>query len=268
MDKKFKNVTWSKPSAEQVESRTGSENRVLLDTVQQFETMQSTNMERMAEVIESDPALKAQMEQARRDEHLQKFGSLDFSQLEERVSDTFSHTSGKTRGVVHRYPTMRDSLPRDGRIKADGNLRRRLIQCDTHLGDTKIMDLSDDATLTAQVAEFNRAATKQLTEMLGVKGDILTESGDGQSAPEKHLSYIDEAPFIPNHLPQNYLQSEKGSGCPVGPLGSCGRALRIDANKGWRRIDTSRDRAATSASARKKLRSKTRAQKKARRKQR
>lgn len=233
----------------------------------EFDRQQQKSLERLVQMIESDPVLRAQHEAARRYDHEQKFGSLDFSKLEDRVmanavmgrmssprssieelSDTFEHSSGVVRGVVQRYPRMSDNLPRDGRIKVDVIPGKRMLQTDIHLGDVKTEDLS----LAMAAVAFGLSG-----EQLGV----IPAPGGGQFVePETQLSYIDEAPFIPNHLPQHYLQSDKG------PVPACGRALRIAPKDSW--SAERRDRAATSAPARKKLRARTRAQKKARRKQR
>lgn len=230
-----------------------------------FDRQQQESLERLAHMIESDPVLRAQHEAARRYEHSQKFGSLDFSRLEDRVmanavmgrmssthsnteevSPTFRHTSGVVRGVVQRYPRMPDNLPRDARIKVDVAPGKRMLQTDIHLGDVKTDDLSMAMIATA----FGLSG-----EQLGV---IPAESGGGQSTPE--------------HLPLHYLHSDKGpivdfktTGDPIGPQ-STGRALRVRRDSAW--SAERRDRAATSTSDRKKLRAKTRAQKKARRKQR
>lgn len=256
------------PTDAQVQQVADHEDRIFLDSLCEFENMQRRNMERFAEMVESDPKLRFQMEQARRHGHEQKFGSLDFSKLEdrvmanavlgrmssqhnnieERVSDTFEHSSGVVRGIVQRYPRMSDNLPRDGRIKVDEIPGKRMLQTDIHLGDVKTEDLS----LAMAAVAFGLSG-----EQLG----IIPAPGDSQFVePETQLSYIDEAPFIPNHLPQHYLQSDKG------PTQALGRALRIAPKDSW--SPERRDRAATSAPARKKLRARTRAQKKARRKQR
>ena len=230
-----------------------------------FDRQQQKSLERLAQMIESDPKLRAQHEAARRHEHLQKFGNLDFSKLEDRVManavmgrmsspsnnneepfGTFEHSSGIVRGVVQRYPRMSDNLPRDGRIKVDVAPGKRIMQTDIYAGDVKTEDLGD--ALAAMAYGLSG-------EQLGV---IPAESGGGQSTPE--------------HLPLHYLQSERGpivdfktTGDPKGPQSS-GRALRVRRDSTW--SAERRDRAATSASDRKKLRAKTRAQKKARRKQR
>lgn len=230
-----------------------------------FDRQQQKSLERLAQMIESDPKLRAQHEAARRHEHLQKFGNLDFSKLEDRVmanavmgsmssprsnieelSGTLEHSSGVVRGVVQRFPRMSDNLPRDGRIKVDVAPGKRMLQTDIHLGDVRTDDLSMAMIATA----FGLSG-----EQLGV---IPAESGGGQSTPE--------------HLPLHYLHSERGpivdfktTGDPKGPQAS-GRALRVRRDSCW--SAERRDRAATSASDRKKLRAKTRAQKKARRKQR
>jgi len=214
----------------------------------EFDRQQQKSLERLVQMIESDPVLRAQHEEARRHEHQQKFGDMDFSKLEERVAGTFEHSSGVVRGVVQRYPRMSDNLPRDGRIKVDVIPGKRMLQTDIHLGDVKTEDLS----LAMAAVAFGLSG-----EQLGV----IPAPGGGQFVePETQLSYIDEAPFIPNHLPQHYLQSD------TGPVPACGRALRIVPKDSW--SAERRDRAATSAPARKKLRARTRAQKKARRKQR
>lgn len=214
----------------------------------EFDRQQQKSLERLVQMIESDPVLRAQHEAARRHEHQQKFGDMDFSKLEERVAGTFEHSSGVVRGVVQRYPRMSDNLPRDGRIKVDVIPGKRMLQTDIHLGDVKTEDLS----LAMAAVAFGLSG-----EQLGV----IPAPGGGQFVePETQLSYIDEAPFTPNHLPQHYLQSD------TGPVPACGRALRIAPKDSW--SAERRDRAATSAHARKKLRARTRAQKKARRKQR
>ncbi|AXG67079.1 hypothetical protein HOU09_gp035 [Dickeya phage vB_DsoM_AD1] len=230
-----------------------------------FDRQQQKSLERLAQMIESDPKLRAQHEAARRHEHLQKFGSLDFSKLEDRVManavmgsmssprsnieepfGTFEHSSGIVRGVVQRYPRMSDNLPRDGRIKVDVAPGKRVMQTDIYAGNVKTEDLGD------ALAAFAYGLSG---EQLGV---IPAESGGGQSTPE--------------HLPLHYLHSERGpivdfktTGDPKGPQ-PIGRALRVRRDSVW--SAGRRDRAATSASDRKKLRAKTRAQKKARRKQR
>lgn len=242
----------SKPTDGQVQQVADHEDRIFMDSLREFDRMQQRSMQRLAEMIESDPKLRALHEAARRYDHEQKFGHMDFSKLEERVSDTFDHTSGVVRGVVQRYPRMSDNLPRDGRIKVDVAPGKRMVQTDVHLGDATTEDLS----MAMVTAAFGLSG-----EQLGV---IPAESGGGQSVPEKRLSYIDEAAYMPQHLPVRFLQSEKGpSGCPVGPSG---RALRVSQKDSW--SAERRDRAATPAHVRKKLRDKTRAQKKARRKQR
>lgn len=263
------------PTDAQVQQVANQEDRIFLDSLHEFENMQRRSMERFAEMVESDPKLRAQMEQARRHGHEQKFGSLDFSKLEDRVmanaimgrmssprsniehiSPTFRHTSGKTRGVVYSRPIMADNLPRDGRIKVDVAPGKRVLQTDVHLGDFKTEDLS-----MVMIASAYGLSGEQL-------GVIPAESGGGQSVPDKHLDYIDEAPFVPQHLPQHYLQTANGPVCPVGPSPS-GRELRVEYKAlGGKWSAERRDRAATSASVRKKLRDRTRAQKKARRKQR
>ena len=247
-----------------------------------FDRQQHESLERLVQMIESDPVLRAQHEAARRHDHEQKFGSLDFSKLEDRVmanavmgrmssprsniehvSRTLRHTSGVTRGVVQRYPRMSDNLPRDGRIKVDVAPGKRIMQTDIHLGDVKTDDLS-----TAMIASAFGLSGEQL-------GVIPAESGGGQSVltTDNQLSYIDEAAYLPDHLPVRFLRSEKGpivdfktSGDPKGPQQPTGRVLRVRRDSDW--SAERRDRAATSASDRKKLRAKTRAQKKARRKQR
>lgn len=260
------------PTDEQVQQVADHEDRIFLDSLREFENMQRRSMERFAQMVESDPKLRAQMEQARRHGHEQKFGSLDFSKLEDRVmanavmgrmssprsniehiSPTFCHTSGKTRGVVQRRPLAADNLPRDGRIKVDVAPGKRFLQTDIHLGDSKTEDLS-----MAMVAAAYGLSSEQLDVIPAV-------SGGGQSVPDPRLSYIDEAPFVPNHMAQHYLQTAKGPVCPVGPSPS-GRALRVEKLQGW--SASRRDRAATPARVRKKLRDRTRAQKQARRKQR
>ena len=231
-----------------------------------FDSQQQKSLERLAQMIESDPVLRAQHEAARRYDHEQKFGSLDFSKLEDRVmanavmgrmssprsniehvSRTLRHTSGVTRGVVQRYPRMSDNLPRDGRIKVDVAPGKRMLQTDIHLGDVK----TDDLSLAMIATAFGLSG-----EQLGV---IPAESGGGQSVPEKHL-------------PLHYLQSETGpivdfkTGDPRGPQPTTVHVSYEATGGKW--SAERRDRAATSASDRKKLRAKTRAQKKARRKQR
>lgn len=236
------------------------------DAFRAFDRQQQKSLERLVQMIESDPVLRAQHEAARRYDHEQKFGSLDFSKLEDRVmanavmgrmsspsssieelSDTFEHSSGVVRGAVQRYPRMSDNLPRDGRIKVDVAPGKRMLQTDIHLGDVK----TDDLSMAMITAAFGLSG-----EQLGV---IPAESGGGQSVPEKHL-------------PLHYLQSETGpivdfkTGDPKGPQQPTGRVLRVRRDSDW--SAERRDRAATSAPARKKLRARTRAQKKARRKQR
>lgn len=203
----------SKPTDEQVQQVADHEDRIFVDSMREFDRMQQRNMQRLVEKLESDPVLRAQMETSRRYDHEQKFGSLDFSKLEdramanavmgrmsspgsnieERVDDTFDHTSGVVRGVVQRYPRMSDNLPRDGRIKVDVAPGKRVMQTDVHIGDVKTDDLS----------------MAMIASAYGLSGEQL-----------------------------GAIPAER------------------------------RDRAATSAPVRKKLRAKTRAQKKARRKQR
>lgn len=237
----------------------------------EFNEMHQRNMQRLTDMVESDPKLRAKLEATQRNELRSKFPHMDLSSLEaivarthtgrarsdrsniEHVSPTFRHTSGKTRGVIQRVPFMADNIPRDGRIKVDVAPGKRVLQTDIHLGDSKTEDLS-----MAMVA----AAYGLSGEQLGV---IPAVSGGGQSVPDPRLSYIDEAPFVPNHMAQHYLQTAKGPVCPVGPSPS-GRALRVEKLQGW--SAARRDRAATSAPVRKKLRDRTRAQKQARRKQR
>lgn len=240
----------------------------------EFDAMHQRNMQRLTEMIDSDPKLRAQLEATQRNELRSKFPHMDLSSLEvlaakshtgrvrsarsniEHVSPTFRHTSGKTRGVVYSRPIMADNLPRDGRIKVDVAPGKRVLQTDVHLGDFKTEDLS-----MAMIASAYGLSGEQL-------GVIPAESGGGQSVPSKHLDYIDEAPFAPQHLPQHYLQTAKGPVCPVGPSSS-GRELRVEYKAlGGKWPASRRDRAATSAPVRKKLRDRTRAQKKARRKQR
>lgn len=225
-----------------------------------FDRQQQKSLERLAQMIESDPKLRAQHEAARRHEHLQKFGNLDFSKLEDRVmanavmgsmssprsnieelSGTLEHSSGVVRGVVQRFPRMSDNLPRDGRIKVDVAPGKRMLQTDIHLGDVRTDDLSMAMIATA----FGLSG-----EQLGV---IPAESGGGQSTPE--------------HLPLHYLQSEKGPDY-VTVDAKTGQTVHIQYKAGGGWSAERRDRAATSTSDRKKLRAKTRAQKKARRKQR
>ena len=263
------------PTDAQVQQVAVQEDRIFLDSLREFENMQRRSMERFAEMVESDPKLRAQMEQARRHGHEQKFGSLDFSKLEDRVmanaimgrmssprsniehiSPTFRHTSGKIHGVVQSRPIAADNLPRDGRIKVDAAPGKRMIQTDIHMGDVRTCDLGDAIAAVAYGLSG---------EQLGV---IPAESCGGQSVPDKHLDYIDEAPFVPNHLPQHYIQTAKGPVCPIGPSPS-GRELRVEYTaQGGKWSAERRDRAATSATERKKLRARTRAQKKARRKHR
>ncbi|QZE57246.1 hypothetical protein MPK71_gp037 [Erwinia phage pEa_SNUABM_1] len=238
---------WSKPNDAQVKEVADQEDRIFLDSLQEFEEMQRRNMQRFARMVESDPKLRAQMEQARRHDHRQKFGPMDFSKIEARVADTFAHSSGVVRGVVQRYPRMSDNLPRDVLIKADVAPGKRMLQTDIHLGDVKTDDLSM-AMITAAFALSG--------EQLGV----IPAPGGGQFVEPE------------THLPLHYLHSDTGpivdfktSGDPKGPQPT-GRALRVSRGSDW--SAERRDRAATSASDRKKLRAKTRAQKKARRKQR
>lgn len=262
----------ARPSDDQVRSITDQEDRVFLDTLREFENMRRRNLDRLAEMIASDPKLRAKLEATQRNKFQPK---LDLSSLEEiasrthtgrvtssrsnieHVSPTLRHTSGVVRGVVQRYPRMSDNLPRDGRIKVDVAPGKRIMQTDIHLGDVKTDDLS----------------MAMITSAFGLSGEQLGAiPAEPVLETENQLSYIDEAPFIPNHLPQHYLYSEKGpivdfktSGDPQGPQ-QTGRALRVSRDSDW--SAERRDRAATSASDRKKLRAKTRAQKKARRKQR
>lgn len=254
----------SKPTDEQVQQVAEHEDRIFMDSMREFDKMQQRNMQRLLEKLESDPKLRAQHEAACRYDHEQKFGHMDFSKLEERVSGTFEHSSGIVRGVVHRYPRMSDNLPRDGRIKIDAAPGKRMLQTDIHCGNVETSDLSE-ALLQTMVHSFGlRPEQMQAQEQL--KED------------EHILPFVDEAPFIHNatHMPLTYMESKTGPrGCPTGPVGTSGRALRIDPSKGLGRIEgcsmwsaEDRDRAATPASVRKKLRAKTRAQKKARRKQR
>lgn len=219
--------------------------------------MQQRNMDRFASLLDSDPKLKAQYDAARRHDYEQKSGHMDFSKLEERVSGTFEHSSGVVRGVVHRYPRMSDNLPRDGRIKIDAAPGKRMLQTDIHCGDVRTTDLSE-AFLQTMVHSFGlRPEQMQAQEQMQEDGHILP--------------LVDEAPFLHNatHMPLAYMESK------TGPVGTSGRALRIDPSNGLGCIEgcsmwsaERRDRAATPASVRKKLRAKTRAQKKARRKQR
>ncbi|QZE56574.1 hypothetical protein pEaSNUABM20_00038 [Erwinia phage pEa_SNUABM_20] len=256
------------PSDDQVRQVLDQEDRIFVDAMREIENARRRNLDRLAEMIASDPKLRAKLEATQRNKFQPK---LDLSSLEEiaarthtgrvrsdrsnieHVSPTFRHTSGKTRGVIQRVPFMADNIPRDGHIKVDVAPGKRVLQTDIHLGDAKTEDLS-----MAMVA----AAYGLSGEQLGV---IPAVSGGGQSVPDPRLSYIDEAPFVPNHMAQHYLQTAKGPVCPVGPSPS-GRALRVEKLQGW--SATRRDRAATSAPVRKKLRDRTRAQKQARRKQR
>lgn len=212
------------------------------EAFREFDRQQQKSLERLVQMIESDPVLRAQHEAAWR--HEQKFGSLDFSKLEDRVmanavmgrmssprsniehiSPTFRHTSGKTRGVVHRRPFAADNLPRDGRIKVDPAPGKRMIQTDIHMGDVRTCDLGDAIAAVAY----------------GLSGEQLG--------------------VIP-------AESAKGPVCPVGPSPS-GRELRVEYTaQGGKWSAERRDRAATSAPERKKLRARTRAQRKARRKHR
>lgn len=235
-----------------------------------FDQQQQKSLERLVQMIESDPVLRAQHEAARRSEHLAKFGDLDLSALEKRtvtgrtttsgdtiehISPTFRHTSGKTRGVVYSRPIMADNLPRDGRIKVDKMLGERMLQTDVHMGDVQTSDLSEALLQTMAYSFELRPEQKQVAEEI----------------KDRQITIVDEAAFIPNtvHLPQHYLQSEKGPECLVGPTDPCGRELRVEYKaQGGKWSAERRDRAATSASDRKKLRAKTRAQKKARRKHR
>lgn len=209
-----------------------------------FDRQQQKSLERLVQMIESDPVLRTQHEAARRYDHEQKFGSLDFSKLEDRVmanavmgrmssprsniehiSPTLRHTSGKTRGVVQRRLFAADNLPRDGRIKVDPAPGKRMIQTDTHMGDVRTCDLGDAIAAVAY----------------GLSGEQLG--------------------VIPS-------ESAKGPVCPVGPSPS-GRELRVEYTaQGGKWSAERRDRAATSAPERKKLRARTRAQRKARRKHR
>lgn len=257
------------PTDAQVQQVADQEDRIFLDSLREFENMRRRNLDRLVEMIASDPKLRAQLEATQRNKFQPK---LDLSSLEaiaarrthtgrmtssrsniEHVSPTLRRMSGATRGVVQRYPRMSDNLPRDGLIKVDVAPGKRIMQTDIHLGDVK----TDDLSMAMVTAAFGLSG-----EQLGV---IPAVSGGGQSVPEKHLSYIDEAAFIPNtvHLPQYFLESKTG---PRGPAEPTGRALRVGSGSDW--SAERRDRAATSASDRKKLRAKTRAQKKARRKQR
>lgn len=214
----------------------------------EFDRQQQKSLERLCQMLESNPTLRAQHEAARRQEHLAKFGALDFSSLEERVvahdlPDNFTHTSGVVRGVVARYPRMSDNLPKDGNIKFEKH-DSRLIQTDIYAGDVQSMSLSDG-----------------VIEAMGILLRPEQEQVNNE-IKKQTLTIIDEAPFLTptGHLPQRYFSADKG---PVGP---CGRALRVAPKDTW--SAERRDRAATSAPARKKLRARTRAQKKARRKQR
>ena len=215
------------------------------EAFREFDRQQQKSLERLVQMIESDPVLRAQHEAARRHDHEQKFGSLDFSRLEDRVmanavmgrmssprsniehiSPTFRHTTGKTRGVVHRRPFAADNLPRDGRIKIDAAPGKRMIQTDIHMGDVRTCDLGDAIAAVAY----------------GLTGEQLV------------------------HLPQHYMQSDKG---PDYVTVDAGRTVSIQYKApGGKWSAERRDRAATSAPDRKKLRARTRAQKKARRKHR
>lgn len=222
----------------------------------ELDKLQAQRMKEFAEMLENDPRMSALCDSVSGHEP-HKF---DMSALEGRVSHLPQHVlfapkgrdpesqlsptlrrSGTVRGVVHRYPRMSDNLPK-GEIKIDGS-KMRNIQMDTHMGDTKTSNLSE-AFLQTLSAEYGLTP-----EQLGEEGRIVG---------------IDEAPYI--------LYPK---GCQTGSVGPSGRALRIDPSKGLGRIEgcsvwsaECRDRAATPASVRKKLRTKTRAQKKARRKQR
>lgn len=264
------------PTDAQVQQVADQEDRIFLDSLREFENMRRRNLDRLVEMIASDPKLRAQLEATQRNKFQPK---LDLSSLEkiaarthtgrmtssrsniEHVSPTLRRMSGVTRGVVQRYPRMSDNLPRDGRIKVDVAPGKRIMQTDIHLGDVK----TDDLSMAMVTAAFGLSG-----EQLGV---IPAESGGGQSVPQKHLSYIDEAAYVPDHLPVRFLHSEKGpivdfktSGDPKGPQQPTVHVSYKATGGNW--SAERRGRAATSASDRKKLRAKTRAQKKARRKQR
>lgn len=258
-----KHYNTAQPTEAQIRQVTDAEDRRFLDAMAEIEKSRRRNLDRLVQMIESSPELRAKYG-LWLDKDQKKFENLDLSALEKviasqadvhadrmqhprgNVSPTLRRTSGVTCGVVQRFPIMMDNLPRDGRIKVDVAPGKRIMQTDIYAGNVKTEDLGD------ALAAFAYGLSG---EQLGV---IPAESGGGQSTPE--------------HLPLHYLQSERGpivdfktTGDPKGPQGS-GRALRIRRDSTW--SAERRDRAATSASDRKKLRAKTRAQKKARRKQR
>ena len=236
MEKKFNiqpHQDWSKPQDVHLKQVVDYEDRQL---IRELERMQQNRMRHFAELIERDPKLRAMCSST----HRYDYGKFDLSALEERV-----HLP------VH---TLFAAKGRDPDEQLSGTMRCTGITRGVVHRYPRMSDNLPKGTIKFDRSEVNVRITHE-----GPNGDDwframalgLTGAQIGADAIK-----LDSIPPEGSNIIVDY----KTVGGPTG------RALRINREPVWQ--SSQRDRAATSAPARKKLRSKTRAQKKARRKQR
>ncbi|AWY08312.1 hypothetical protein HOT49_gp032 [Erwinia phage vB_EamM_Alexandra] len=216
----------------------GLNNKVLTRAEQdemfrELNRMQQDRMRHFAELLANEPRLVAQGPS----------GLFNLSALEERVHLPL-HTMFAEKG-------------RDPEGQLSGTLRyggtvRGVVHRYPHMSDNL-----PKGTIKVDRSDVNVRVTHD-----GPNGDDWFRAmAFGLTMDQMGAVTLDSTPPEGSNIVVDY----KTTGGPIGPQ-STGRALRIPREPVWQ--SSQRDRAATSAPARKKLRSKTRAQKKARRKQR
>ncbi|UAW96520.1 hypothetical protein pEaSNUABM22_00032 [Erwinia phage pEa_SNUABM_22] len=219
----------------------GLNNKVLTRAEQdemfrELNRMQQDRMRHFAELLESEPRLVSQYS---------GHNMFDLSKLEERVHLPL-HTLFTERGrdpIEQLSPTFRHGGTVRGVVHRYPRASDNLPKGDIRIDASQMKRCSDNVRLDLNSDDLYRAM------VMGLTGDPVGAN----------LVTIDSV------VSDDIIAEFKTTGDPRGPQAT-GRALRVKRDSDW--SAERRDRAATSAPVRKKLRSKTRAQKKARRKQR
>lgn len=206
----------------------------------ELNNMQNQRMREFARLLENDPRLVAQATGFKYD------GSMfNLSALEERAHLPL-HTLFTERGrdpIEQLSPTFRHGGTVRGVVHRYPRASDNLPKGDIRIDASQMKRCRENVRLDLNSDDLYRAMVMGLTGD-PVGGNLVT---------------------IDSVVSDDIIAEFKTTGDPRGPQAT-GRALRVKRDSGW--SAERRDRAATSAPVRKKLRSKTRAQKKARRKQR
>lgn len=236
MEKKFNiqpHQDWSKPQDVHLKQVVDYEDRQL---IRELERMQQNRMRHFAELIERDPKLRAMSSST----HRFDFIKHDLSALEERV-----HLP------VH---TLFAAKGRDPDEQLSGTMRCTGITRGVVHRYPRMSDNLPKGTIKIDALKGRGNVLVDYDYQRGE--DLFRAMALGLTMDQMGYVTLDSIPQEGTNIIVDY----KTGGGPTG------RALRVERDSDW--SAERRDRAATSAPVRKKLRSKTRAQKKARRKQR